>query len=120
LIDKPWVWNVFASYLIRIVSDKKQIIPNFLLYFFQSNKYRDQISWEVVWAAQPNFNGNKLWEIILPIPPLSKQAEIVSYLDQVFTETSELKSSYQAKLTQLKELKASILQSAFEGKLIGE
>lgn len=118
LIDQPWVGHIFASYLIRIVSDKKYIFPKFLLYFFQSNKYRDQIFWEVVWAAQPNFNWNKLWEIVLPIPPLVKQQEIVSYLDDVFAQSSQLKEQYQKKLVELKELKASVLQSAFTGDLI--
>jgi restriction endonuclease S subunit len=56
--------------------------------------------------------------IEIPLPPLSKQQEIVSYLDQVFAQTKQIKAEYEAKLQQLKELKSSILQSAFEGKLI--
>lgn len=118
LIDKAWIWNVFASYLIRIVIKKDKILDRFLLHFFQSNKYRNQIFADVVWAAQPNFNGNKLGQVILPLPPLAKQQEIVKYFDQVFAQSSQLKEQYQAKLLELKALKASVLQSAFEGKLI--
>ncbi len=54
----------------------------------------------------------------IPLPPLPKQVEIVSYLDHIFAQSSQLKEQYQKKLVELKELKASVLQSAFEGKLV--
>ena len=59
-----------------------------------------------------------LKNIKIPLPSLAKQQEIVMYFDQVFAQSSVLKSQYQAKLTELKELKASVLRSAFEGKLV--
>ena len=55
---------------------------------------------------------------LISLPPLAKQQEIVDHLDKVFAEAKQLKAEYEAKLQQLKELKASILQSAFEGKLV--
>ena len=54
-----------------------------------------------------------LEKVEIPLPPLAKQQEIVDHLDQVFAETKQLKAEYEAKLQQLKELKASVLQSAF-------
>lgn len=68
------------------------------------------------WA--PLLNKSVISNLQIPLPPLSKQQEIVSYLDQVFAKTKQLKAEYEVKLQQLKELKSSILQSAFEGKLI--
>lgn len=120
LIDENGIGNIFASYLIRIVSKLDLIFPEYLQYFFYSHKYWEQIWLDVVWAAQPNFNGTKLKQIKLPLPPLSKQKEIVEYLDQVFAVNAELKRAYEEKIHSLKELKQSLLRGAFEGRLVRE
>lgn len=120
LIDENGIGNIFASYLIRIVSKLDLIFPEYLQYFFYSHKYWEQIWLDVVWAAQPNFNGTKLKQIKLPLPPLSKQKEIVEYLDRVFAVNAELKRAYEEKIHSLKELKQSLLREAFEGRLVRE
>ncbi len=68
--------------------------------------------------VKPWINRNEVYDLEIPLPSLAKQQEIVKYLDEVFAHTKEIKFDYEAKLEKLKELKASILQSAFEGKLI--
>jgi len=118
LIDERWLWNIFASYLIRIVSKLDVIYPNYLQYFFYSNIYWTQVYKDVVWAAQPNFNWTKLKKLQIPIPPLPKQKEIVSYLDEVFEKNKVIKEWYENKLKELEEMKQSILKEAFEGRLI--
>ncbi|NQT64940.1 MAG: restriction endonuclease subunit S [FCB group bacterium] len=55
------------------------------------------------------------YKIILP--PLSLQKLIVAKLNSLSSETKRLESIYQQKLDNLKELKQSILQKAFEGEL---
>lgn len=92
----------------------------YLRYFLLSETTINKMTNESKWATQKFVWLNYLRNFEIPLPPLEKQAEIVKYLDQVFAETSALKSDYETKLTHLKEFKASILQSAFEGKLIAE
>ncbi len=118
LIDERWLWNIFASYLIRIVSKKDLIFSDFLKYFFYSQYYWEQVYEDVVWAAQPNFNWTKLKKIKIPLPPLSKQKEIVLYLDEVFEKNKVIKELYEKKLKDLEEMKQSILKEAFEGRLV--
>ena len=120
LIDSNWIWNIFASYLIRIVWKKENINPNFMQYFFYSKNYWDQIWFDVVWAAQPNFNWTKLKQIKIPLPPLPKQKEIVTYLDKIFEKNKALKEKYEKKLKDLEELKQSLLKEAFEWRLVKE
>ncbi len=50
-------------------------------------------------------------------PSLKEQIEIVIKIDKVSTETKRLEDLYQQKLTDLVELKKSILQKAFNGEL---
>lgn len=119
LVDENWIGQVFASYLIRISTLQDLIKPNFLMYFFQSNEYREQIYKDVAGAAQPNFNGKKLGEVKVPLPPLSTQQSIVSHLDAVSAEISQLRESYTQQLRHLQELKASVMDEVFSGKWKG-
>jgi len=120
LINETWKDKIFASYLIRVVPNYKYLKPEFLKYFFQSWKYRSQIFADVVWAAQPNFNGKKLGQIQIPLPSLEIQTSIVSQLDEVSQTISSLRSQYTAQLQHYDELWASVLDQAFCGKLVQE
>ena len=117
LINEEIQDKIFASYLIRLILIQEKIAPKYLLYFFQSHEYWEQIYADTVWAAQPNFNGNKLWEICVPLPPLPEQARIVARLDDLFHEIRALRAEYETRLSELRALRASILASAFRGEL---
>lgn len=56
----------------------------------------------------------------IPIPPLPEQERIVAKLDELSAKKQSLVGSYQQKLTALAELKQSLLQKAFSGKLTAD
>lgn len=68
--------------------------------------------------AQPKLNQSMLNKIPIPLPPESEQRAIVRKLDDLRAETQKMEVLYQKKLTDLDELKKSILQKAFTGELI--
>jgi type I restriction enzyme, S subunit len=68
-------------------------------------------------ATVPRILKPKLFATPLPLPPLSEQRRIVSYLDKLKSQTQTLESNYQQELDALDELKKSILQKAFNGEL---
>jgi type I restriction enzyme S subunit len=53
----------------------------------------------------------------IPVPPLEEQKRIVTRLDAMRAKTSEMVTAYDAKLTAAKNLRQSILESAFAGEL---
>lgn len=53
----------------------------FLMYFFKSHEYKNQISRLITGSAQLNYGPSHLNKIKLPIPPLLTQLQIVSELD---------------------------------------
>ena len=109
--------SVFASYLIKI-SFKENILNKLYWYFSKSRIYWRQASNLSSGAAQPQFNGSALREIIFSFPSsLTDQHDIITELDSISTETKKLEKLYRSKLTHLEELKKSILKQAFEGKL---
>jgi len=109
--------SVFASYLIRVVTKKQSVDPNYLWFYFQSPAYWQQVANTVVGAAQPNVNGNKLGDIVFPLPSLKTQNKIVSYFNQLQQKQQTLLSQQQTRLAELKQLKNSLLNSAFKGEL---
>jgi len=72
---------VFASFLIRINFFKNKIIPKYYWCFAQSDIYWDQAKSLVTGGGQPQFNGNALKQIKIPLPPLSIQEEIVAEIE---------------------------------------
>lgn len=71
----------FASFLIRINFDKQVILPRYYYFFAQSDLYWEQANSLVTGGGQPQFNGNALKQIKVPLPPLEVQKEIVAEIE---------------------------------------
>src|SRR5690606_3946359 len=69
-------------------------------------------------ATLPIINKSKWENLFLHIPEdTEKQKEIINTLDLLREKVIALEKKYRSKLTQLEELKKSILQKAFTGQL---
>lgn len=68
-------------------------------------------------AIVKNISGDLVKRVILPIPPLTEQKEIVIKLTKLSSKSKLLESIYQNKLFDLEELRKSILNQAFSGNL---
>ncbi len=68
-------------------------------------------------AGMPKVNREHLFAYKFKLPPLKEQQTIVRQLDALRAETQKLEAVYQKKIADLEELKKSILQNAFAGKL---
>jgi type I restriction enzyme S subunit len=73
---------VFASYLIRI-RPKPPVKPEYLYSFFQSDAYWTQILEEKEGSAQPNVNGQKLMNILVPMLDSKIQVAISKFIEVV-------------------------------------
>ena len=72
---------VFASYLIRLRFPPEQVHPRYYWVFAQSDAYWSQAKSFVTGGGQPQFNGNSLKRIKIPLPPLDVQKEIVAEIE---------------------------------------
>jgi len=110
---------IFAGYLIRIHRKEELLDADYLNYYLNSSLAFDYGKTVVISSVnQANINGTKLKSYPLPLPTLEEQKNIVKKLDSLSTETKKLESIYQQKISNLEELKKSILQKAFAGELI--
>lgn len=109
--------GAIASSLV-ILRVRKQLDNDYFLYFLNSKLTTNQIVDFGNGAAQPNLSAGSLKKFKIPIPTsISNQQKIVQQLNSLSAETKRLESIYQQKLTDLEELKKSILQKAFNGEL---
>ena len=104
---------VFASYLIRIVPNKKDIFPEYLSYFFLTPAYWEVVGQNAAGAAQPNINGTKLSEFIVPVAPQGEQKRIVEKLDALLTRIVTAIEHLQESVTLADALYASALDKEF-------
>ena len=81
---------VYASYLIKLNLDNNLILNRYYWHFAKSSYYWKQADKLAVGGAQPNLNANSLAKIIVPIPPLEVQEEIVRILDPLTKDVNEL------------------------------
>ena len=82
LFDKRYK-AVFASYLIRLrFSGKYKILPKYYLVFSQSEKYWNQACNLVTGGAQQQFNGKAIKKIIIPLPSLKEQKQIIEKIEE--------------------------------------
>ncbi|NFH92012.1 restriction endonuclease [Clostridium botulinum] len=107
---------VFASYLIRLRIMNKNILPEYLYKFLKSNIYWKQIMELRKGIAQPGVNAEKLKKVIIPLPEIEEQKEIVRILDKLLQDESKIEE-LTALEDQIELIKKSILAKAFRSEL---
>lgn len=65
----------------------------------------------------PSISNSDLASLVVRMPPVERQKQILLVLDDLSNETQRLESIYHRKLAALNELKKSLLHQAFSGQL---
>jgi type I restriction enzyme M protein len=73
---------VFASFLIRLNFNKSKIYPKYYWAFAQSENYIQQAARLMTGGGQPQFNGNAIVKIQIPVPPIEEQQTIVKAIEE--------------------------------------
>lgn len=100
-----------------LVPKKGLLIKEYLFYLLLSKDFTDYAILGSQRAGMPKVNREHLFAYELQLPPIKVQQILVEKLCALSAETNRLESIYQQKLTDLEELKKSILQKAFNGEL---
>lgn len=110
---------VFASYLIRVIPDKLNVNPSYLLRFLDSPYYWEQLSDNSRGTGQPNVNAKALAGIKVPLPPIEEQLRIVAKISQLFDQIELAEKAYNELSEPLAErFRQLCLEKAIQGKLV--
>lgn len=104
-----------GSFVLRLNMNIADI--QFINIILSSNSVKKELEKSSIGATMSNLNQSILSDLKFSIPSLSEQQKIVQKLDSLSAETKRLESTYQSKIKSFDELKQSILQKAFSGKL---
>jgi type I restriction enzyme M protein len=77
--------SVFASFLIRLNFNKEKIFPKYYWVFAQSQDYISQAQRLMTGGGQPQFNGNAIIKILIPVPSIEEQKSIVEEIENEMT-----------------------------------
>ncbi|TBR80429.1 restriction endonuclease subunit S [Campylobacter novaezeelandiae] len=103
---------------LHIIRVGNYIISKFLLWFFKTEKFIKNGILNMTGATgHKRVPKDFIKNLQIPLPPLQEQEKIASYLDELSLNIKDLKQNYQTQIKNLQELKKSLLDRAFKGRL---
>lgn len=115
------IWNedydmCFQKAIHRVrfygLSDMPRLFNLFLFWLSESRKIEKYLTGEGI----KHLTGVKLKQMILPLPPLAEQKEIVARIEQHLQTITQLETQIASREATTKQLMQSILKNAFEEK----
>ena len=111
--------HAFASYLIRLRLKKSSLRPEYFHLFISSRIGRNQVEEHArTTAGQFNLNLRILSELVIPVPPVTEQEEIVRRVESLYKLADAIERRIEASRARADKLTQSILTKAFRGELI--
>lgn len=109
----------FGSTEFHVLRCTTKILPQFIYYFIVRQEFRALAKNNMMGAVgQQRVPANFLKNLLIPLPPLSEQKEIVARIEKAFAFAGKAQAAVEESLKQAEKLKKSILKRAFEGKLV--
>jgi type I restriction enzyme S subunit len=119
LIEPKHTGLLYAGYLIRLRPIKSLIDPLFLRIQLSSLRLRSQIEFSAKsTSGVNNINSKEIQRLVIALPSLPEQREIVRLLDEQFTVIEQNEREIDAALKRSAALRQSILKKAFTGQLV--
>lgn len=112
-VNEPLYLNSFC-FGFRLY-DSTLLLPGFSKYLFRSNKLRKQIIKTASGVTRFNVSKKKMERVIVPVPPLPVQQEIIRILDKFTALEAELEAELEARKKQYEYYRNTLLD--FEGKM---
>ena len=98
-----------------VLAQPRGVFVNYIFYWFIANK--DKIVSLAYGGGQPNISQETIKSIRIHCPPISEQAQIVTYLDEKTKEIDDLLNLEQKKIDLLKEYRQSLISEVVTGKI---
>jgi restriction endonuclease S subunit len=83
---------IFAGYLIRFKTNAQKLVPDFLFYYCNSIFYKSWVNAIARPGVQANINAEEYKSLLIPLPPVEKQNEIVAHITQIRTQAKQLQT----------------------------
>ena len=103
---------VFASYLVRLRADSRKILPDYLNAYLNSELGQQRLrAYATPGVSQTNISAGNLKKVLIPVPPLDEQTQILKALKDLRTGERQTRTHVQTLCTLKKRLMAELLHS---------
>ena len=115
LVDTDDVFDIYVT-LAVIRSDKKKVLPEYLLYSINSNVTKEQFSERLVGIGVPNLHLNVIENTNIIVYEISEQQKIVKYLNEKCSCIDDAILIKKKQLEMLADYKKSLIYEYVTGK----
>ena len=109
LYRESWGTCAYAGYLIRARIRRSSASPEFIRYFTASTSYWDWISSAFIQATIQNVSAERYGSLWLPVPSITEQSGIISFLDRATAKLDTLIAKKQTLVERLKEKRTALI-----------
>lgn len=93
----------FAGYMIKCCIDSNQVLPYFVFLYTQLNIYKEWINAIQRISAQPNINAEEYGQLLIPLPPMQIQQQIIDIMDNAYKVKKDKEQQAQELLDSIDE-----------------
>ena len=111
---------IITKHVYRISCDSVIVNPHFLLHSLRSSIVEEQVQKEIRGATRPGINGAILKNLMIPLPSISEQNEIVRKVAELLSVADKIEARYLKAKAQFDKLPQSLLAKAFRGELVAQ
>lgn len=115
LIDDTHI--ALAQRIIKFRVDTDLSVPRFVMYEVMGQQFQAQLQRRASGSTALGIKASKLSDLSLALPPLGKQREIVSYLDDQTMHIDELISESEDLIALSQERRAALITAAVTGQI---
>ena len=113
-------WRGSFGTFCAVIRPNPEINSKYLGYYFSSPDYREFIRKKSSGININNLKPSDFDSLEIPVPSLPEQERIVARIEELFTQLDAGTAALKRAQAGLKRYKKSMLQSAYEGKLVSQ
>src|SRR5690606_30791052 len=116
IVDRDVIFDIYVS--LAWIRSKGDVLPEYLLRYINSPLAKTQFNSRLKGIGVPNLHLKEIREVVIRYP-INKieQEKYADYIQSLDDEINRLVSMYNVKLSNLEELRKSMLEKAFKGEL---
>lgn len=106
----------YAGFMVK-VTPNKNVLPDYLLFWAQSEHYWKQLRSGAVQATIQNFSAGKYRKLKVPVPDLATQSLIVASLMEKTANIDRVIALTRTSIERLKEYRSALITAAVTGQI---
>lgn len=116
IVDEAALPSLLVQRVARLRS-KPSLLPRYLAYWIGSKFFERYVLFIQTGLGVPHVSGSQIENFSIRVPSISEQEAVLDRLDKIMERRDRLVSAYRRKVTDLANLRQSLLQKAFSGQL---